>query len=52
MDIASLINLIVALARVMKVDPKDLALAFNERDKNQKYWMEVIEFQGLLDKKA
>lgn len=45
------VNLIVAMARILKVDYKDLALAFNNKTENQKYFDDLRNFQQVNAKK-
>lgn len=47
---ANILNLIIATARLMKIDYKDLALTFNERDKNQEYFNQLLLLQEKLTK--
>ena len=49
MDNDSILNLIVALARALNLDPGEVAELFNEREDNQAYWDQLVAYQRTLD---
>jgi hypothetical protein len=52
MDIIAVVNLIIAVARALDIDPEELAELFNERDKNQRIYDQLLQYQRILDQEA
>jgi len=51
MDV-NMLNLIVAMARLLGVPPDKLVVAFNEKDRNQEYYDSVIALQEISNAKG
>ena len=50
MDNIGILNLLVAIARALDIDPEELAEAFNQRNENQKFYDALLRWQAIGDR--
>ena len=49
MSTSDILNLVVAIARAMDIDPEELAALFNDREINQAFYDQLATYQRALD---
>ena len=49
MSTNDILNLVVAIARAMDIDPEELAALFNDREINQAFYDQLATYQRALD---